>query len=60
MNDSATVFGRSSGQTAADDILHCEVSDAALEAAAMACSAGRGHVFSQRADREHSGRVLQL
>jgi len=45
MNDSATVFGRSGGQTAADDILHCEVSDAALEAAAMACVPGGAMSF---------------
>jgi len=45
MNDSATVFGRSGGQTAAADILHCEVSDAALEAAAMACVPGGAMSF---------------
>jgi hypothetical protein len=43
-NDGARVFARmafaQSSQVAADDILCCEVSDAALEAAAMAATPG--------------------
>jgi hypothetical protein len=39
MNDGVTVFAQS-GQTAAADILCCEVSDAALEAAAMTTTPG--------------------
>ena len=35
MDDTATAFTQSRLQTGEDDILHCEVPDAALEAAAM-------------------------
>jgi len=45
MNDSATVFGRSGGQTGEDDILRCDVTDAALEAAAMASVPGGAMSF---------------
>ena len=40
MNDSATVFAQSGGQTGEDDILHCNLSDAALERAAAAIPGG--------------------
>jgi len=43
MNDSATVFAQSGGQTG--DILRCDVSDAALEAAAMASVPGGAMSF---------------
>jgi hypothetical protein len=40
MNDSATDFAQSGGQTGEDDILRCDVSDAALEAAASVAVPG--------------------
>jgi hypothetical protein len=45
MNDSATVFAQSGGQTGEDDILRCDVSDAALETAAMASVPGGAMSF---------------
>ena len=43
MNDS--VFAQSSGEAGDDDILHCDVSDAALEAAASAATPGGAMSF---------------
>jgi hypothetical protein len=40
MNDRLEVFAHGGGQTSDDDILHCDVSDAALEAAASAAAPG--------------------
>ena len=45
MNDGATVFAQSSSQTGDDDILRCDVSDAALEAAANTAIAGGAMSF---------------
>ena len=40
MNDGATVFAQSSSQTGDDDVLRCDVSDAALEVAASTSPGG--------------------
>jgi hypothetical protein len=45
MNDSVTVFAQSGGQTGEDDILRCDVSDAALEAAASTATPGGAMSF---------------
>ena len=44
MNEGVGIFARS-GNQAADDILHADVSDAALEAAAMAAMPGGAMSF---------------
>jgi hypothetical protein len=45
MNDSATVFARGGAQTGEDNIFRCDVSDAALEAAAVASAPGGAMSF---------------
>jgi hypothetical protein len=60
MNISAASFVHDGREPSDDDIFGCDVSDAALEAAASTADAGRRAVISQCADREHSGHLLQL
>jgi hypothetical protein len=45
MNTSVPVFAQSGGRKADEDILRCEVSDAALEAAASAATPGGAMSF---------------
>ena len=45
MNTSAPVFAQSGGRKADEDIFRCEVSDAALEAAASAATPGGAMSF---------------
>jgi hypothetical protein len=45
MNDGAEVFARGDSQAGADDIFHCDASDAALEAAANTAIAGGAMSF---------------
>ena len=45
MNDSVAIFAQSGSRTGEDEILRCDVSDAALEAAAMAGMPGGAMSF---------------